>query len=235
MILYQSKGYQMFLSILVLTCALCMTGCQGTDRVLMVPAAEDAADQSETAGQDESEMRNASGEDSDRINDSVAETSAESGRTDRIFVHVCGAVRQPGVVELPAGSRAVDALNAAGGFAEDADTQAVNLAAKVSDGQKLYFPVPGEEWESEAGIAESAGGTAESADATAGRTAGLVNINTADAALLCTLPGVGAAKAQAIIAYREAHGAFAQPEDIMKVAGVKESVYSKISDRICVK
>lgn len=151
----------------------------------------------------------------------------ESGRISReeteqeICVYVCGAVETPGVVFLPAGSRAADALEAAGGFAPDAAEEAVNLAAKVSDGEKLYFPACGE--------------YAAQAEQEKAAASGLININTADAAQLCTLPGIGESRAADIIAYRESHGGFAACEDIMRVSGIKESVYSKISSRITVK
>lgn len=138
-----------------------------------------------------------------------------------ICVYVCGAVESPGVVFLPESSRAVDALEAAGGFAPGAAQEAVNLAAKVSDGEKLFFP-DREEYETQTEAAETAA-------------SGLVNINTADAAQLCTLPGIGESRAADIIAYREAHGGFAACEDIMQVPGIKESVYNKISGKIAVK
>ena len=136
----------------------------------------------------------------------------------RIFVHVCGAVRAPGVVELLEGSRAEDALLAAGGFAEDARDDYVNLAALVKDGEKLYFPTIHEAQELERG-----NGGEENA---------LVNINTANAEQLCTLPGIGESRAGDIIAYRESNGGFGAPEDIMKVSGIKESVYEKLKDKI---
>lgn len=136
-----------------------------------------------------------------------------------IRVYVCGAVLNPGVVEIPQGSRVEDALQAAGGFGADAGREAVNLADWVSDGQKLYFPTADE--------AESATEAEE--------TRGLVNINTADVATLCTLPGIGESRAQDIISYREANGSFASCEDIMKVSGIKTAAYEKIRDKITVK
>ena len=138
-----------------------------------------------------------------------------------IQVYVCGAVANPGVVELPAGSRAEQALMAAGGFGPDAAREAVNLADWVSDGQMLYFPT--EEEAAESKLLEE-----EVAD-------GLVNINTADIAMLCTLPGIGESRAADIIAYREANGGFESCEDIMKVSGIKSSLYEKIKDKIKVK
>lgn len=134
-----------------------------------------------------------------------------------IWVYVCGAVNRPGVVKLPPGSRWSDALEAAGGFREDAGTDYVNLAARVSDGEKLYFPTA-EECER----TEEEGGS------------GLVNINTADAGRLCTLPGIGESRAADIIHFRETQGPFENCEDIMKVSGIKTSVYSKIKDLITV-
>ena len=152
--------------------------------------------------------------------------SADDG-TSEILVHVCGAVVSPGVVSLPEGARAQDALDAAGGFAEDAGRSYVNLAGRVSDGQQLYFPT----MEEAERLSETEGlkGSPQEADS------GLVNINTADVAALCTLPGIGESRARDIIAYREANGAFESCEEIMEVSGIKASVYGKISGRITVK
>ncbi len=123
---------------------------------------------------------------------------------ERIRVYVCGAVANPGVVEVAQGSRA-----------EDAGREAVNLADWITDGQMLYFP------------------TKEEARQAGTKTAqGLVNINTADAAQLCTLPGIGESRAADIIAYRERNGGFDSCEDIMKVPGIKTNVYEKIRDKI---
>lgn len=133
-----------------------------------------------------------------------------------ICVYVCGAVKCPGVVELPEGSRVNDALEAAGGFAEDASRDHVNLAARVADGEKLFFPT-----------CEEAASAAEEKSED-----GLININTASAEELCALPGIGASRAADIIRYREREGAFETCEDIMKVTGIKTSVYDKIKDRI---
>ena len=136
-----------------------------------------------------------------------------------IRVYVCGAVVSPGVVSLREDSRAEDALAAAGGFAENAWREYVNLAERVQDGEKLYFPTLEE---SESIPLQESG-------------SGLVNINTADVAALCTLPGIGESRANDIIAYREANGPFGSCEDIMNVTGIKTSVYNKISDKITVK
>ena len=146
---------------------------------------------------------------------------ASEGTTGTIYVHVCGAVNNPGVVELPESARVIDALQAAGGLREDGAEDYVNQAAGLEDGEQLYFPTIDE---------VQALREAENIAAS-----GLVNINTADEELLCTLPGIGEAKAQAIISYREENGNFSTVQDIMNVPGIKQSAYEKIYDRIVVK
>lgn len=151
---------------------------------------------------------------------SGAEEALRESPTEMVSVYVCGAVRNPGVVELPADSRVEAALEAAGGFDGEAAPEAVNLAAKVTDGEMLYFPT-----RQEADVRQQEREAAQ---------AGLININTADAAALCTLPGIGEARARDIISCRESEGPFESWEDIMKVPGIKDSVYEKIKDKITV-
>ena len=143
-------------------------------------------------------------------------------------VYVCGAVRQPGVYTLPSGSRICDALEAAGGMLENADGRVLNLAAQVSDGQQITVYTL-DETEADPGIAARENSTssvpAEKAP---------VNINTAGAEELMTLTGIGAAKAEAIIEYREANGGFAAPEEIMNIDGIKEKTFLRIKDRITI-
>lgn len=154
-----------------------------------------------------------------------------------IRVYVCGAVMNPGVVSLPGESRVEDALLAAGGFTEDALRQALNLADWVCDGQMLYFPAEGEDMAGDWPVYGALGGIGSwsgvKSDSEQGK--GLVNINTADETVLITLPGIGEGRAKDIIAYREEYGPFQSPEDIMKVSGIKTSVYEKICDKITVK
>ena len=148
------------------------------------------------------------------------DTQANGVGAQAVYVYVCGAVNTPGVYELAAGSRVNDALEAAGGFAEEADRDYVNLAAGVEDGQKLVFPTV-----SETELME----TEQARDAL-----GLVNINTADQAALMSLTGIGETKALDIIAYRESNGGFKAKEDITKVSGIGQSTYNKIADKITV-
>lgn len=147
------------------------------------------------------------------------EMASNLGR-ELLCVHVCGAVNSPGVYYFPEGSRAFDALTAAGGFAEDAATEYVNLALLISDGEQIYFP----------SVQEIDLLKTENQKEEAGR----ININTADETLLCTLPGIGEMRAKDIVAYRKKNGRFERPEDLMKVSGIKQSIYDRISDCITV-
>lgn len=146
-----------------------------------------------------------------------------------VVVHVTGAVASPGVVELPAGSRVDDAVSAAGGATADADLAAVNLARPAVDGEQIHVPVPGEE-PVVAPPGPQPGGTTPSGSGTATGTAagGAVDINTADAAALDTLPGVGPAIAQRIVEHREANGPFRSVDDLQDVPGIGPATLEKI-------
>ena len=112
-------------------------------------------------------------------------------------------------------------LKLAGGVADDADLQQLNLADQLTDGQRIYVPAEGE--------------TAADPEYTEDEVSnGLVNINTATAEQLQTLPGIGQAKANAIVAYREANGNFSSIEDLRKVPGIKEGVFGQVQSLICV-
>lgn len=139
-----------------------------------------------------------------------------------VVVHVAGAVQTPGVYELDSGSRVNDAVTAAGGLRDDADTSAINLAAPASDGSQVYIPVQGEAPPSSAGGTEATNGSAgtfpgtdRGADAT-----GLVNINTASAEELQTLPKVGPVLAASIISWREQYGGFSSVDELDQVSGI---------------
>ena len=176
-----------------------------------------------------------------------------------IYVHVCGAVENPGVYELEAGSRVYEAVQQAGGFADSAEQNYVNQAQVLEDGVKLVIPTREEAAaaqddaseesnalqdraqdgsgiaggaEREIGIVGGARSDGQGGDAASD---GRINIDTASEAQLCEIPGIGATRAAAIAAYRESHGAFGKPEDIMNVNGIKEGMYEKIKDIICVK
>ncbi|MDM8270391.1 ComEA family DNA-binding protein [Thermophilibacter provencensis] len=141
-----------------------------------------------------------------------------------LLVHVDGAVGAPGVYELAEGSRVNDAVLAAGGLRDDANTASINLAASLSDGEKIHVP---SEDEAVASSASSTGGT-ESNDSAP------ININTADVATLDELPGVGESTARAIVEDREANGPFTAPEDLMRVSGIGEKKFARLEAMICV-
>lgn len=142
-----------------------------------------------------------------------------SGNAD-LYVHVSGAVRTPGLYVLPAGARVVDAIAAAGGFAEGADRSAVNLARTLDDGEQLPVPREGER--------PPAGAVAPApADA-------LVDLNSADAAQLETLPRIGPALAERIIAWRDDNGGFTSVEDLLAVPGIGDTMLESLRDLVTV-
>ena len=186
------------------------------------------------------------------VADIPAETEipAATEAPQKIFVDVCGAVASPGVYELDEGSRIFQAVDAAGGYLPEAASDYLNKARSLDDGQQIYVPT---QEEVEAGPEEILAKRPEISDLT-GNTAGdsageqnsrlseteagsgqlndRIDLNTADAALLSTLSGIGQSKAEAIIAYRQEHGGFASIEEIMNVEGIKEGTFSKIKDKI---
>jgi competence protein ComEA len=166
-----------------------------------------------TAGNESEALEDADG----AVDGGELESEAEQSDKSYIYVFVCGAVLNPGVYELLPDARAEDALNAAGGFAEAADLDAINLAEKVTDEMRLYFPYEGEDTVD--------AGEQEEQDLR-------ININTATASQLKELSGIGDVKAAAIIEYRNEHGDFGSTEEIMNVDGIGESLYSQIKDDI---
>ena len=173
----------------------------------------------------------------------LSDASSEEAKT--LVVHICGAVSAPGVYELPAGSRIIDAVEAGGGFLPEAEEACCNLAEEIVDGCQIYIMTKSEscadgQTEKKAGIQTSPDSDMQTTDRNVRSNSapalenGLVNLNTADIAALTTLPGIGESRAKAIISYREQHGAFAQIEDIMKISGIKQAAFSKIKDKITV-
>ncbi|MGN0075792.1 MAG: helix-hairpin-helix domain-containing protein [Parafannyhessea sp.] len=171
----------------------------------------------------------------------TSSTSRAGAARSVVVVHVDGAVRAPGVYELHSSKpRVDDAVRAAGGLAEDADTTSINLASVVSDGQKIHVPAEGEEVAADEGGATTGGSSAGDASGTGGATgtqsqdAGKVNINTADETQLQQLPGVGEATAKAIVEDRQNNGAFSTPEDLMRVSGIGEKKFERMRSMVCV-
>lgn len=156
----------------------------------------------------------------------IEDTSSDTPIVEKtIFVHVEGAVAAPGLFELSEGSRVYDAIQAAGGFTEDARHDAVNLARVLTDGEQIIVPTTQNDGGSD---------TTPATAASPGTATGKVNINTADAAALDTLPGIGASTAAKIIADREANGPFKTIEDLKRVSGIGDKKFSQLEGSITV-
>ena len=251
-----------------------LTGCKSREAQFLIDGLQEAkaevdAESSEekTSGQKskkDTDEKKADTEDRQNDDGSSAESrkkQAESGGSDAgngtginstgetqpemIYVDVCGAVANPGVFQLTAGSRVFQAIEAAGGYLPEAVQNCVNRAGVLTDGQQLYILTQEEMERQGLDPAEMSGASDGQMNGSAGtgQNTGMtaqvqqdnrININTADEAQLTTLTGIGATRAQAIIAYREENGPFAAIEDIMNVQGIKEGTFAKIKDEIVV-
>jgi competence protein ComEA len=147
---------------------------------------------------------------------------------EKMLIDVKGAVASPGVYEAHLGERVIDMINKAGGLLEKADEKNINFAMKVVDEMVLYIPVVGEQLE------EMTGSVAELSQS-GSMNEGKVNLNKATAAELETLSGIGPAKANAIIEYREVQGPFKTIEDLMEISGFGEKTFEKLKENITVK
>ncbi len=178
------------------------------------------------------------------------ETTKED--TDKIIVHVSGAVNKEGIVELEENSRISDAIDKAEGLKENADTKNINLAFKLEDGMKIYIPTIGESREQNKQNGQSQNQTlmdetskyvtSSSGVVQEEQTNGQseqkknekININTATQTQLETLPGIGPSTSLKIVNYREENGKFKNIEDIKEVSGIGDAKYENIKDLICV-
>lgn len=133
---------------------------------------------------------------------------------DNITVHIKGAVANPNVYSLNDGDRVIDAVNAAGGFALDANKDGVNLARIINDGEEIFIPKKGQNFT----VTPS----------------GKININTADERLLKTLPNIDEEMSKKIIKYRDTYGSFTKTSDIKKIKGIGSKTYSVLKDYITV-
>lgn len=233
-------GYYMKKIIFVLLCML-MCMCQGcSDEEVMEIISEEGNKEQFS--------------DNEQISDNAIDVAKDTGventeKTENIetndsqsfVVYVSGYVNNPGVYELSAGSRVIDAIDAAGGYSKEAYDNYLNLASLIADGQMIYVPSE-EEVESgsiERGVASGADGsgvggvTGGNGGGNSSGSGALVNINQASKEELMTLPGIGESKADKIIAYREENGRFSTPEGIMEISGIKDGLYNKIKDKIC--
>ena len=159
-----------------------------------------------------------------------AQTATAKGASATIAVHVAGAVNHPGVVELRQGARVIDAVEAVGGALTDGDLDRLNLAAKVTDGQRVYVAKVGQ---ADPGAGAEPGG-ASGSDPVSGSTDGKVNLNTATQAQLEELPGIGPTYAQAIIAERQRRGGFTSVNDLRSVRGIGDKRFAELAPLVTV-
>ena len=244
-----------------------LTGCKSTEAQFLIDGLQEAkaevdAESSEekTSGQKskkdtddrqnddgssaESRKKQAESDGSDAGNGTEINSTGET-QPEMIYVDVCGAVANPGVFQLAAGSRVFQAIEAAGGYLPEAALTCVNRAGVLTDGQQIYILTQEEMERQGLDPAEMAGASDGQMNGSAGtgQNTGIaaqaqqdnrININTADETQLTTLTGIGATRAQAIIAYRQENGPFAAIEEIMNVQGIKEGTFAKIKDEIVV-
>lgn len=178
------------------------------------PAKQETADASEA----EAQYQDPAGQENADLQ--TAETKSDAGM---YYVYVCGAVVRPDVYRMPADARVFEAVELAGGFSETADKDALNLAAFIQDGMQICVPREGEH----GGLITSDNAAGVPADAP-------VDLNTADAALLMTLPGIGEVKANNILSYRQEHGSFQSVEELLEVSGIGNALYEQVKDRVTI-
>lgn len=140
------------------------------------------------------------------------------------YVYICGAVMKPGVYVLPEESRIYEVIREAGGLTADADDTFVNQAERVTDGMMIRIYTKDEAAELEAEIGDVSADDSQKDSR--------LNINTASISELMTLPGIGSAKAEAIVSYREAYGDFSSIEDLMNIPGIKEGIFRQLKEHI---
>lgn len=151
--------------------------------------------------------------------------SEDGGADGEIVVHIAGAAVHPGLYRLPARARVADALDAAGGPAAEADLDALNLATRLTDGERIYIPRKGEV---AAGLVADAGAPAGAA----GAAGGPVDLNAATSAQLVALPGIGPATAEAIVSYRREHGPFRSVDQLLEVRGIGPAKLAALRDKV---
>jgi competence protein ComEA len=157
------------------------------------------------------------------------EETAEEKEPLQVLVDVKGAVNYPGVYALTDEDRVVDAITLAGGYIEEANSSLINHAQRLQDEMVIYIPLKGEETDitvQNFTAASSPGGTSDD---------GKVNINIADETQLTTLPGIGPAKAQAIISHREEQGTFQTIEGLKEVSGIGDKTFEQLKELIDIK
>ena len=151
-----------------------------------------------------------------------------------VIIHIAGAVKNPGVYQLNSTDRIVDAVKIAGGAAEEANLDLINLASLLKDGQKIIVPYKTYSEAGEEISTNTSNYVASGYSSSPVSTSAKININTANANMLQTLPGIGPVLSERIIEYRNQNGLFGVIDDIKDVSGIAEKKYEGIKDLICV-
>lgn len=227
--------------VIVFMCVVLCVGCQKksqeTELKKVSVGAEETGLTAEDSEKDAAEDDEKAEEEADRKKDDAASDTED--RPEKLYVHVCGHVNQPGVYELQQDSRVFEAIEAAGGMTATAAFSYLNQAEILEDGQQLY--VPSQE-EVDSGKIVNTAGSADSrsnqvtgvqnVENVSGQDDGKINLNTATKEELMTLNGIGDVRAQAILKYREEHGEFRSIEELMEVEGIKKGTFQKLKDQI---
>ena len=210
-----------------------LSGCSG----IRTGQGEELKELTDTGSEEVQEDKSAAGvTKEEELEEPLQEEMQCTDDSQEVYVHVCGQVACPGVYLLPAGSRLYEAIEAAGGLSENGAGELLNQAAQIEDGQQIYVPSREEAAQLQAGQSVSNMGEAGQNVSTPGTSGpsddGKIDLNRATREQLMTLSGIGEAKADSIIAYREVHGGFRKIEELMEVDGIKEGGFNKVKDQI---
>ncbi len=162
--------------------------------------------------------------DSDTEQATVTEKEPEKKTSASIYIDIGGEVKKPGVYEMDSGARVYEVIDQAGGLTEEADTSSINQAEMIEDGSKIYIPSVSEK-EADTGSEHRSGIDDKS---------GSININTADADELQSIPGIGPVTAEKIIDYRKTNGPFTNIEDLKLINGIGDKTFEKMKDKVSI-
>lgn len=227
----QDIKYIMILVFIVFFIMVSLTAC--SDGELEIKTVGDTEESNVSVSEGLTETTTESGDpdvtDVSNVSD-ISDCEQSDDENEVIYVYVCGAVVKEGVYEMKKGSRNADALEAAGGYSEDAAHGMVNLAKEVTDGERIYIPTSEE---ADNGLYDKMMNPIDNISSGAG--SGEIDINTASKEELMNLPGIGESKALDIISYREGHGGFSDTEELKNVSGIGDATYEKIKTQIKVR
>jgi len=212
---------------------LILAGCSKQDTVYISSNSEQLNTETETSQSDAKDVSlEKETQDSNLNAQNKTNTTQTKDGSIVCYVYLCGAVVNPGVYQLSPDSRIFEAVTLAGGLLETAAKDSINQAQKVEDGQMIRIPTVKEYLADEqtSDLPSNSSMDKQKSDKQSGK----VNINTATKEELLTLPGIGQSKVDYILAYREKNGSFKSVDEIMKIEGIKEGVFSKIKDSITV-